>query len=777
IGENVTSIGDSAFRGCTALTEINYNATAVTSSNTDIFSNAGTAGSGITVNIGSSVTSIPAKLFNSFLGPKVTTLNIGENVTSIGDSAFRGCTALTEINYNAKELTTALTDSSEIFYNAGTAGSGITVNIGSGVTLIPDYLFEVAYVNCRPNVAILNIGENVTSIGKYAFSNITGITSIIIPENVISIGEKAFADCTALSITIPASITSIGRSAFFRCSKLTELNYNATRLTTALDYSDGIFGLAGVDGNGITVNIGANVASIPAYLFKANNVASPKIIAVNFAEGSVCTEIRASAFETCTSLISINLPAGLTNIGSRAFYCCSNLTDIIIPEGLTSIGDGAFVNCGSICFTVAENNANYSSDAQGVLYNKNKTILIYGSAVEVFIVPETVVSIASGAFSGVKSLSSISIPSNVTSIDGYAFGGCGNISFTVAEDNANYSSDTQGALYNKNKTTLIRGSGVETFIVPDTVAVIGSNAFDDYTNLKRITIPSSVSYINSYAFRGCISLISITIPAVVSIGIQAFCDCMALTSITIPASVTSIDGSAFSGCYALAEVYDLSPLDIVAGNMDNGDVAYYAKVIHTTLDASTRILEENGVKYYVYDGEKIALCPTDRNATTITLAEDCTKINQYAFAHCTALTEINYNAVAVTSSTSNIFYNAGTAGSGITVNIGSSVKSIPAYLFYVGDSIYKPNVTTINIGENVTSIGSFAFSGCSALKTIVVEAHEGATAVASYSAYLPTISGYTWYVYEGDSTEGTQVTTTKIQYYNVKYTYKAVANS
>ena len=173
-------------------------------------------------------------------------------------------------------------------------------------------------------------------------------------------------------------------------------------------------------------------------------------------------------------------------------------------------------------------------------------------------IPNSVTSIGSMAFLNCSSLASITIPDSVTSIGYSAFGACSSLaSISVSEKNENYSS-VGGILFNKNKTELIRYPAAKTiseYSMPDSVTSIGDSAFDDCTSLSSITIPNSVTSIGSRAFFNCTSLASITIPdSVTSIGDSAFDGCSSLSSITIPNSVTSIGDMAFRGCTSLASI-------------------------------------------------------------------------------------------------------------------------------------------------------------------------------------------------------------------------------
>ena len=238
-------------------------------------------------------------------------------------------------------------------------------------------------------------------------------------------------------------------------------------------------------------------------------------------------------------------------------------------------------------------------------------------------------------------------------------------------------------------------------VIPKSVTTIygtssSDGAFGNNETLQKVTFEdgSQLTSIGNYAFYDCSSLTSITIPSgVTSIGSSAFSGCSSLTSITIPSGVTSIGSYAFSCCYRLIEVYNLSSLDISIGSEDNGYVGYYAKFIHKSLDAEASFVESNGVVYYNYNGEKIAVKPVDMNATSVTLDSDCTSINQYAFDECSSLTSIT---------------------------IPSSVTSIGSYAFQNCSSL-----TSITIPASVTSIGYGAFENCSNLSNVSFEDTSG----------------------------------------------------
>ena len=183
------------------------------------------------------------------------------------------------------------------------------------------------------------------------------------------------------------------------------------------------------------------------------------------------TAIRWIAFENCTSLTSITIPDSVTDIGSSAFCNCTSLTSIIIPDSVTYIGRAAFENCTSlVSFKVSDGNKDYC-DIEGVLFSKDKTKLICcpGSRSGSYAIPNGVTNIGWAAF-GDTSLTSITIPDTVTSIESFAFGCC---------------------------------TSLKSITIPDGVISIEMGTFTNCTSLESIIIPKSVTIINEDAFDEC----------------------------------------------------------------------------------------------------------------------------------------------------------------------------------------------------------------------------------------------------------------------------------
>ena len=188
----------------------------------------------------------------------------------------------------------------------------------------------------------------------------------------------------------------------------------------------------------------------------------------------------------------------------------------------------------------------YDSSRRYTSNDKLGDYAFYGcSGLTSLTIPSSVTSIGKAAFSGCSGLTSLTIPSGVTSIGEAAFSGCSGLtSLTIP---SSVTSIGNYAFYDCSSLTSLT--------IPSSVTSIGYAAFYDCSSLTSLTIPSSVTSIGEAAFSGCSGLTSLTIPSgVTSIGEAAFSGCSGLTSLTIPSGVTSIGEAAFSGCSGLTSL-------------------------------------------------------------------------------------------------------------------------------------------------------------------------------------------------------------------------------
>ena len=253
------------------------------------------------------------------------------------------------------------------------------------------------------------------------------------------------------------------------------------------------------------------------------------------------------------------------------------------------------------------------------------------------------------------------------------------------------------------------------------VTSIGNGAFWGCTGLTSITIPNSVTSIGGEAFRGCTGLTSITIPnSVTSIGDYAFYKCTGLTSITIPNSVTSIGDLAFEDCTGLTSINVASDNNYYSSN--NGVLFNKKKtalIRYPEGKSQTSYTIPNSVTRIGYGAFRGCT-----GLTSITIPNSVTSIASWAFDGCTGLTSINVasgnnyysdnNGVLFNKKkTELIRYPEGKSQTSYT--IPDSVTSIGNWAF---DGC--TGLTSITIPNSVTSIGAHAFDGCTGLTSITI---------------------------------------------------------
>ena len=253
---------------------------------------------------------------------------------------------------------------------------------------------------------------------------------------------------------------------------------------------------------------------------------------------------------TCTGTAVI--PGTVTGIAAGAFQG-SDVSTVSIPASVTSIGDFAF-NTFSTGITVNADNAYYSSDIDGVLFNKTKSLLIQypaGNSRITYTIPGSVTIIGSTAFANAYLLQTVHVPASVVTISDYSFQ---NMSALSTIDFAPTSAlQTIGDL-------AFEGSGMSGFAIPSNVTSIGGSAFADTPNLTSLAIPSSVTSIEGGAFANAPQLTSITVTAGNThfsadggvlfnqnrTAIVAYPTGLTATSYDVPQGVTTVDDNAFS---------------------------------------------------------------------------------------------------------------------------------------------------------------------------------------------------------------------------------------
>ena len=314
IPDSVTEIYERAFSSCTSLKSVTI-PNSVTSIGNAAFSNCVSLSS---IVIPNSVKSLGHDAFENCTS--LSSVIIMSGVTSIGADAFYGCSSLSNIT---------IPDSVTEIYDGAFSKTKWFDNQSDGVV----YAGKVAYTykgDMPKNTKIL-LRQDTKSISRYAFSDCTNLTDIVIPNSVNRIDVGTFWRCTSLkSITIPNSVISIGSKAFSDCTNLSDII-----IPDSITYiaSDAFKNTKWFDNQPDGVVYAGKVA----YGYKGNMLENTKIV---LKQGT--KSISKDAFSSCINLTNIVIPNSLLSVGGGAFMNCSKLKSITIPRNMEDIGEYAF---------------------------------------------------------------------------------------------------------------------------------------------------------------------------------------------------------------------------------------------------------------------------------------------------------------------------------------------------------------------------------------------------------------------------------------------------
>jgi len=698
------TLGNQAFSGCTMLTQLYFNANIdryYLDSDHGIFANAGANGSGVTVTVGPNVTRIPACLFSSG-SPKIISVDFAPNssCTTIGDHAFAYCTDLQTVR-----IPDSVTDMGFSAFIGCTSLKKLT--IGNGLASVAPYLCY----GCT-GLTELELGSSITTIEEQAFYDCASLTEVTLPDSVTTVGMEAFYNCTGLSrLTLGTGLTRLDLSAFYGCTGLTEIYYNAAAVQDL--YSDNyVFSKAGQNGSGITLTVGPAVTVIPDHLFcpSLSGDNAPKLTAVQFAPGSICTAIGYDAFYRCKELASMVLADSVTTVEAYAFGGCTGLTKLTIGKGMVSLSQYAFSGCTGlqeVTYLAASMNSCYrpfyETKSAGFTVTVGAEVqqipekLFYDSAVTQvrFAENSTCHTIGEQAFYSCSKLTEIYIPESVTQIGYSAFDGSYCISQVHITDLAawcgiHFESANANPLYMGGKLYLDGVLVSGNVVIPAGTAAIGQYAFANYQELTGITLPDTVTAIDQYAFMECAGLTCVNLGnGVTTLNYGAFYSCGNLKEIQIPASVTYIAEDAFGSC------------SIAAYRVDPDNQAYCSDAYGVLFDKGQT---------------KLLMVPGSISGSYV-IPSTVTQITAGAFENCTGLT-----SVTIPGTVESIEYETFYGCTGLTeVLFGDGIKQIGWMSFQNCTSL-----VSIVIPDSVESIGPSAFNGCSALESICVDPENAA---------------------------------------------------
>ena len=550
----------------------------------------------------------------------------------------------------------------------------------SGTGAIDDYTNtnQIPWYSYRSSIIGVSISNGITRIGQATFYNCFNLTSVSMGTGVTSIGTSAFYGCSKLpSITIGNHVTTIEQSAFYNCSALKSITIPPSVTSIGTSAFVGCWAMESVYITDLAawchINFSSNTSS-PFYRNTRSDVAhgggnlyvnGTKVTTLRIPDG--ITEIPHRAFFGFMGITSIQFNQ-VTTIGNHAFAACHGLTSLTFPEGVTAINYNTFGNCSQLQTIYLP--ASLTTFGDYVWWNCDALTDIYVSWTE-----------------NIPSLST-SITDKYPQSDITLHVPCGTIplykeamrwwSYTIVDETV--ASGTCGADGDNLTWNLCNG----TLTISGTGAMVHYWSYPDIPwwnyrgSIQRIVIEEGVTTIGNHAFVQCSNLTSVSLPnTLTAISYLAFGHCTSLPSLTIPSSVTSMADMFIHNTQSLTDVY-------VSWTGD--DVPTMPADIHQ-FDASHKQLHipcGQAGAYYAKGWNNRFTLPGVVSGT-------CGDNVRWTFESC--------------NGTLSIF------GTGPMADY--DYKGTPWYP-------YRQSITSITIANGVTSIGEWAFHGCTNLTSVTI---------------------------------------------------------
>ena len=421
------------------------------------------------------------------------------------------------------------------------------------------------------------------------------------------------------------------------------------------------------------------------------------------------------------SIKEVIIKEGITQISDEAFVSCESLTKISIPSSVTTIGSSVFNLCKALArIIVADNNAKYSSDDQGALYDHDKQTLIRAPTIENFVIPDTVTTISSKCFGTGRNfnMKSITLPNSLTTLERNALneGSFDSVMFSNSPSLESFNTYTCNWMRADNfmipkSCTVIRFqaficSNIKEFVFQEDsqLTQLESRAFDSVTQLNKITLPDTLKRIESEAFFKC---------SISYVYIGKSCNYIANDTFSMCSSLTGIEISEYNEMYASFNglIMDVNKTTILFIPLGNKTITFPENLtsIGSTLlqshDKLTSIIllnydvwaTENGVLYTKDYSTLVAVCG---GVTDVSVHSNVKTIGEKALYGCKHISRFSF--------------------------LGNSCETLKQYCFATS------SITDICIPNSVTQIEDYAFHYCEALKNITITYDSQLKSIGQY---------------------------------------------
>ena len=692
-GDNITSIGASAFYGCLHLQ-------GTSGTTLDLFNIVSIGNAAFQKNeelenikFGKNIDTLGKNAFNGDISLK--TLDFPASLTKIDDYCFKGCTKLESVKFEGNDMLSYIGISG--FENCT---SLTTVNVtGFNFNRLPNGADSIIcgtqlFKGCT-SLQNFTWSSNFTIIPGETFRKCTSLTKFTFEGGATGsvcqvIDEKAFYDCSSLTtIEFPDANTAIGAEAFENCIKLQQVVVS-DQLTNVGDYAFKNCQLLTLYPRSDSSKT-KNKVVLPSTWDEINKGTFRDCIGITQADISPATFIGEEAFENCRSLLNITIPDAVTTLHDKTFLDCESLKDVVVSKKLAVLGKKQ------------PNGGKYgtpsTSDPAGEVFKNCKKLETFTPS-DATAIPYT-----------------LQFPASLGGVQKSGFENCPAFKYINFAEGTRFSVVGEKAFY--QCTGLLgsfeAGTAKDTIYMPTGVHDIFAYAFAECNNLKHIEFLGNVSTIGKYAFNKCTALEDVIMnDTIKQVRDSAFEGCESLESMphtkeghTAFSNIDTISASTFKGCKKLAEAYIPKNVTVI------GSSAF------ANCEGMTKALWEKGsalatISGSAFSGAKnLAVFTSEDGGEDSTFPDSLNKIDANAFTKTALKTVIigtpaNGDKILLDSSA----FSENEALETVDLS-DSNIIEIPNNCFYKDTNlktVYLPETSLVKLGKQ-------AFSECHFLHT------------------------------------------------------------